>query len=66
MAKKVNVVTLGCSKNLVDSEQLMKQLNANSFEVIHDSNEPTEAVIINTCGFIGDAKEESVNEILAW
>lgn len=66
MAKKVNVVTLGCSKNLVDSEQLMKQLNANSFEVIHDSNEPTEAVIINTCGFIGDAKEESINTILQY
>lgn len=64
MTKKINVVTLGCSKNLVDSERLMKQLNANSFEVLHDSNEPTEAVIINTCGFIGDAKEESINTIL--
>jgi len=64
MPKKINVVTLGCSKNLVDSEQLMKQLNANSFEVLHDSNQPSDAVIINTCGFIGDAKEESINTIL--
>lgn len=64
MTKQVNIVTLGCSKNLVDSEQLMKQLKANSFEVLHDSEQPTEAVIINTCGFIGDAKEESINMIL--
>ncbi len=61
----VNIITLGCSKNLVDSEYLMKQLDAGSLKVIHDA-EPVDArtVIINTCGFIRDAKEESVDTIL--
>jgi ribosomal protein S12 methylthiotransferase len=66
MPKKVNIVTLGCSKNLVDSEVLMKQLQANSFQVVHDSDEQADAVIINTCGFIGDAKEESIQAILGY
>ena len=61
----VDVVTLGCSKNLVDSEQLMRQFDALGYRVRHDAKNPDgEIVIINTCGFIGDAKEESVNTIL--
>ena len=62
---KVNVVTLGCSKNIFDSEVMMAQLKANKFEVEHESeNLDSEIVIINTCGFIDNAKEESVNMIL--
>jgi ribosomal protein S12 methylthiotransferase len=62
---KINIVTLGCSKNIVDSEYLIAQLAGNNFEVIHDSNdESAKTVIINTCGFIKDAKEESINTIL--
>ena len=61
----VDVITLGCSKNLVDSEKLMRQLKENGYEVTHDSESPEgEIVVVNTCGFIGDAKEESVNTIL--
>jgi ribosomal protein S12 methylthiotransferase len=64
---KVNVITLGCSKNMVDSEVLMNQLQANDFEVVHDSNdEDANIVIVNTCGFIDLAKEESINTILAY
>ncbi len=64
---KVDLITLGCSKNLVDSEQLIRQLEANGFQVAHDPVEPKgNIVIINTCGFIGDAKEESINTILAF
>lgn len=59
---KINVVTLGCSKNLYDSEILMGQLRANQQEVVHE--EEGNIVVINTCGFIGTAKEESVNTIL--
>lgn len=63
--KKVNVVTLGCSKNLVDSEVLLSQLEQDGFQVVHDSNDTdSDIVVINTCGFIHDAKEESVNTIL--
>jgi len=63
--QKVNVVTLGCSKNLVDSEVLLSQLLRDGFEVVHDSNDTDcDIVVINTCGFIHDAKEESVNTIL--
>lgn len=63
--RRVNVVTLGCSKNVVDSESLMKQLDANGLQVVHDdSGNDADTVIINTCGFIRDAKEESVNTIL--
>ncbi len=65
--KKINIVTLGCSKNLVDSERLFKQLEANGFTVVHDSNDTSaKVVIINTCGFIGDAKEESIDTILSF
>jgi ribosomal protein S12 methylthiotransferase len=64
---KVNVVTLGCAKNIFDSEVMMAQLKANSFEVEHESEEKdAEIVIINTCGFIDNAKEQSINTILAW
>jgi len=64
---KVNVVTLGCSKNLYDSEVLMGQLKANKFEVEHESKkDDSEIVIINTCGFIDNAKEESINTILRY
>ena len=61
----VDVITLGCSKNLVDSEKLMHQLVLQGYEVTHDSPHPEgEIVVINTCGFIGDAQEESINMIL--
>jgi len=64
---KIDVVTLGCSKNLVDSERLMRQLLANGYTVAHDPEVAEgEIAIINTCGFIGDAKEESVNMILSF
>lgn len=63
--QKINVVTLGCSKNLVDSEVLLNQLAMDGFEVVHDSNDmDSDVVVINTCGFIADAKEESVNTIM--
>ncbi len=62
---KINVVTLGCSKNVYDSEVLMGQLKANDIEVEHESeSEENNIVVINTCGFIDNAKEESVNTIL--
>ncbi len=64
---KIDVVTLGCSKNLVDSERLMRQLVANGYTVTHDPEQADgDIAIINTCGFIGDAKEESVNMILSF
>ncbi len=64
---RIDVVTLGCSKNLVDSEMLMRQLLANGYTIEHDSDNPQgEIAIINTCGFIGDAKEESINMILSF
>lgn len=62
---KVDIITLGCSKNLVDSEQLMRQFKANGYEVAHDSDRINgEIVVVNTCGFIGDAQEESIQMIL--
>jgi ribosomal protein S12 methylthiotransferase len=62
---KVNVITLGCSKNIVDSEVLMGQLSHGGIDVVHESNkEDFDTVIINTCGFIDKAKEESINTIL--
>jgi ribosomal protein S12 methylthiotransferase len=65
MNKKINIVTLGCSKNVVDSEKLLKQLQAGGYVVVHDSDDISAGtVIINTCGFINDAKEESVDTIL--
>jgi len=66
MAKSINVITMGCSKNLVDSERLMGQLHANKFTVEHDSENHADIVIINTCGFINDAKEESIEMILRY
>ncbi len=65
--ERVEVITLGCSKNLVDSEQLMGQLEANDFQVTHESgDERANVVIINTCGFIDRAKEESIETILEY
>jgi ribosomal protein S12 methylthiotransferase len=64
---KVNIVTLGCSKNLVDSEVLYTQLKGNGFKVAHESKKDnSEIVVINTCGFIDNAKEESINTILRY
>jgi ribosomal protein S12 methylthiotransferase len=64
---KVNVVTLGCSKNIFDSEIMMAQLKANKFEVEHESKfDDSEIVIINTCGFIDNAKQESIDTILRY
>jgi len=66
-SKKINIVTLGCSKNVVDSEKLLKQLHSGGYEVIHNADEnDAGTVIINTCGFINDAKEESVDTILRY
>jgi len=62
---RIDLITLGCSKNLVDSERLMAQLAAVGYKLHHDPEDPKgEIVIVNTCGFIGDAKEESINTIL--
>ena len=61
---RVNIVTLGCSKNTVDSQKLMRQLEAGGYSVTADSSGPADIVIINTCGFIHDAKEESVDTII--
>lgn len=62
----INIVTLGCSKNTVDSEHLAGKLDSSLFSVIHDGKGTSDIVIINTCGFIGDAKEESVDTILRY
>ena len=63
--QRIDLITLGCSKNLVDSERLMAQLAAVGYKLHHDPEDPKgEIVIVNTCGFIGDAKEESINTIL--
>ena len=63
--QKINVITLGCSKNLVDSEHLMAQLDEAGYEIVTDSNSTdAKIVVINTCGFIGDAKEEAIQTIL--
>ena len=62
---EIDIITLGCSKNLVDSERVMKQLEMAGWRCVHDAPQPKgEICIINTCGFIGDAKEESINMIL--
>ena len=64
---RIDVITLGCSKNLVDSERLLKRFQDLGYEVAHDSDDVCgEVVVINTCGFIGDAKEESINTILEY
>ena len=65
MSKTIDIISLGCSKNLVDSENLMGLMEANGFQCTHDSDDPQgEIVVVNTCGFINDAKEESINTIL--
>lgn len=65
MVKTIDFISLGCSKNLVDSERLMGLFETNGFHCTHDSDNPQgEIVVINTCGFIADAKEESINTIL--
>ena len=66
MFKEIDIISLGCSKNLVDTERLMGKMQASGFVCHFDPEEPTSPVmVINTCGFIGDAKEESINTILA-
>ena len=65
MSKTIDIISLGCSKNLVDSETLMGLMEANGYKCTHDSDDPQgEIVVVNTCGFINDAKEESINTIL--
>ena len=65
MKKTIDIISLGCSKNLVDSEVLMGLMEANGYQCTHDSDDPQgEIVVVNTCGFIADAKEESINTIL--
>lgn len=64
--KSLNVITLGCSKNLVDSERILGQLPAGKYTLSHDASGPADIVIINTCGFIKDAKEESIDTILEY
>ena len=65
MAKKINIITLGCSKNTVDSEHLAAQLTAMDYKIVFDSDRTdADVVVINTCGFIGDAKQESIDTIL--
>lgn len=62
---RIDIITMGCSKNLVDSETLIRLLERKGYDVVHDSDRPEgEYVVVNTCGFIGDAKEESINAIL--
>ena len=64
--KKINVITLGCSKNTVDSEHLMAQLAEAGYTLSFDSDRTdAKVVVINTCGFIGDAKQESIDTILS-
>ncbi len=63
--RRINIITLGCSKNVVDSEKLMKQISSEGYEIIYNQEEIfTDTVIINTCGFINDAREESIDTIL--
>lgn len=63
--KRIDVISMGCSKNLVESERLMKQMESRGFNVVFDSEEPSgDYAVVNTCGFISDAKEESINVIL--
>ena len=65
--KSINIITLGCSKNIVDSEVLMGQLKANNLKVQHEGAvDPATTVVINTCGFIDNAKQESIDTILQY
>ncbi len=66
MPKHINIITLGCSKNLVDSEYLIGNLKAKGYKVTHESLKPANIIIINTCGFIEDAKDESIETILKY
>lgn len=62
---RIDIISMGCSKNLIDSERLLRRLSAKGYEMYHDSENPSgQYVVVNTCGFIGDAKEESINMIL--
>lgn len=62
---RIDIITMGCSKNLIDSERLLKQLRAKGYDALHDSESPCgEYVVVNTCGFINDAKEESIDTII--
>lgn len=62
---RIDIISMGCSKNLIDSERLLKQLAAKGYETHHDPEEPKgEYVVVNTCGFINDAKEESIDSII--
>jgi ribosomal protein S12 methylthiotransferase len=65
---RVNVVTLGCSKNIYDSEVLMGQLKGNAFDVVHEADKvgKNDIIVINTCGFIDNAKQESIDTILQY
>jgi ribosomal protein S12 methylthiotransferase len=66
-SRKINVITLGCSKNLVDTEVLMRQIEAQGIEVVHDATDSDAGtIIVNTCGFIQDAKQESIDTILEY
>lgn len=63
---RIDIISMGCSKNLIDSERLIKRLETKGYKVFHNDSEPSgEYVVVNTCGFIGDAKEESINIILS-
>ncbi|MBG0859850.1 MAG: 30S ribosomal protein S12 methylthiotransferase RimO [Bacteroidales bacterium] len=65
--RKIRIITLGCSKNIVDSEKLLRQIQAGGFDIVHDSGKThSGTVVINTCGFINDAKEESIDTILQY
>ena len=65
MNTRINIITMGCSKNLVDSERLMRQLDAGGFTVMHDAQlDKASVAVVNTCGFIHDAKQESIDMIL--
>ena len=64
---KVNIITLGCSKNIVDSEVMLTQLRGNSIDAVHESTkDDANVIIINTCGFIDNAKQESIDTILRY
>ena len=63
---KISIVTLGCAKNLVDSESLFTQLKGNNMNVSHEADDSSDIIVINTCGFIGDAKQESIDTILQY
>ena len=63
--RRIDIITLGCSKNLIDTERLSRRLSAAGYEVVHDSDDVCgSVVVVNTCGFIGDAKQESIDTIL--